>query len=48
VRDLQPDEFPERRDLQQFYGSKERLLAPSDLTYIVAFLRTQLAEISAT
>lgn len=48
VRDLQADEFPERRDLQQFYGSKERLLATSDLTYIVAFLRTQLAEITAT
>jgi heptosyltransferase I len=45
-REVQPDEFPERRDLQHFYGSKERLLAPSDLSYIAAFLRTQLAESS--
>jgi len=46
VRDVQPDEFPERRDLQKHYGAKERLLDPADLSYIAAFLRTQLAEIS--
>jgi ADP-heptose:LPS heptosyltransferase len=45
-RDVQPDEFPERRDLQKHYGSKERLLAPSDLSYIAAFLRTKVSEIS--
>lgn len=47
VRDLRPDEFPERRDLQSDYAKRDRLLAPADLSYLAAFLRTQLAETSA-
>lgn len=45
-REVQPDEFPERRDLQTHYESRERLLAPSDLSYIAAFLRTKVSETS--
>lgn len=47
VRDLQLDEFPERRDRQSDYAKRERLLAPVDLSYLAAFLRTQLAETTA-
>ncbi len=48
VRDLQLDEFPERRDLQNHFGAKARLLSPTDLAYLAAFLRTKVGEISAT
>ncbi|NLT70978.1 MAG: glycosyltransferase family 9 protein [Verrucomicrobiaceae bacterium] len=44
VRDLRPDEFPERRDRQSEYAKRDRLLAPADLAYLAGFLRTQLAE----
>lgn len=46
VRDLQPDEFPEQRERQKDHATRARLLDPADLSYIAAFLRTQLAEIS--
>ena len=46
VRDLKPDEFPERRDLQGHFGAKERLLPPSDLVAIAAFLQDRLSATS--
>ena len=47
VRDLKPDEFPERRDLQAHFGAKERLLNPADIVAIAAFLQDRLHTTSA-
>lgn len=42
VHDLDPGEFPERRDLQAHFAAKERILTSSDLAAIAAFLQNQV------
>lgn len=42
VADLDPAEFPERRDLASAYASRERLLDPGDLEAIAAFVHRQI------
>ncbi|HQW27685.1 MAG TPA: glycosyltransferase family 9 protein [Verrucomicrobiales bacterium] len=46
VRDLKPNEFPERRDLQRHFGAQERLLNHADLVAITAFLQDRLSATS--
>lgn len=43
VADLDPAEFPERRDLAARYAARERLLEPGDLETIAAFVSKRIA-----
>ena len=45
VGDLDPDEFPERRDLAKVHAAHERLLDPGAPAAIADFIRRRLAEL---
>jgi len=46
IRDLDPDAFPERRDLAAAYASRDRLLDPDAIAAISHFLKQQLSSIA--
>jgi hypothetical protein len=46
VGDLDPGEFPERRDLAKIHAGRERLLGPGAPAEIARFIRCRLAELS--
>lgn len=47
VGELDPDEFPERRDLAARHEARGRLLGPADLEALAAFLRERLSHPSS-